>query len=137
MPVSADHRLLRAILCLGLIFNNGKQRQIHHPLIRPDQLMKQFFLARHYPRDQPRLICINHLHDRQWPPPFYLRTSLASPLQKSRGTFRSKLPPLDTCSNPRSPANHNSGRLHSPSVSPAPPFPYCLSGSSHHPSRPS
>src|SRR5881394_4252958 len=39
MPVSVDHRLLRAILCLGLIFNNGKQRQIHHPLIRPYERM--------------------------------------------------------------------------------------------------
>src|SRR6266850_251878 len=44
------------------------------------------------------------------------RTSPASQLQRSRGTFRSRWPPLDTYSNPRSAANHNSDRLDSPST---------------------
>jgi len=39
------------------------------------------------------------------------RTSPASPLQKSRGTFRNRRPLRDTYSNPRPPAKHNSDHL--------------------------
>ena len=68
MPVRTDHRLLRPILGFRLVLHDRKQRQVHHPLVRPDQLMKQFFLARQDTRDQPRLMCLRRPHIKPYPP---------------------------------------------------------------------
>src|ERR1700720_3904724 len=84
--------------------------------------MKQFFFAAENQRDQSRLICLRHSHNRLWCccPHFLFRTSLVSPRQKSREVFRSKSPLPDTDSSPPSLANHNSDRLDSSSVNQAP-----------------
>src|SRR6266849_4069967 len=126
MPVSADHRLLRRILRLCLILQDRNQCQVHHALKWPDQLMKQFFFAPSIRAISPASFvsivritnCSCPLHMAAFvslPHTFYFKTSPASQLQRSRGIFRNKSPLLDTYSNPRSPANHNSDRPDFPS----------------------
>lgn len=90
MPVSADYRFLRSIFRLRLVLHNREQREVHHPLVRPDQLVKQFFLARQDACDQPRLVCLHRSHDELTPPSLQSGGSL-----RYLTVSRSKL--LQTC----------------------------------------